>query len=45
MEQPTIIVFDLNYLIGITGGVELNIKELSRIAIRINKKSTECSLT
>ena len=35
--EPTIIGFDSNYLIEITGGVELDIKELLRIAIRINK--------
>ena len=35
--RGTIIGFDSNYLIEITGGVELDIKELLRIAIRINK--------
>ena len=38
MEWTTIISFDLNYLIEITGGFELDIEKLSRIAIRVNKR-------
>ena len=38
MRDATIIGFDSNYLIEITGGVELDIKELLRVPIRINKK-------
>ena len=36
--EPTIIGFDSNYLIEITGGVELDIEKFSRIAIRVNKR-------